>query len=103
MLSDFCGRVSDDDGFTLLDMLAVIVVLGIIGSIGVLSFIGMKERTEEDVCVSNLLQVESDYRRHFVVDEVVHSDFLFSEHLLQYDEICPVGGMVGYDDGRVEV
>ncbi len=43
-------------GFTLVELLAVVVILEIVFSIAVISLGGTKERAEADVCVANQVQ-----------------------------------------------
>lgn len=90
-------------GFTLIELLAVIVILSILMSIAVVSVFGIAERTEKDVCEANRLELERNYRVHLIVESKVHTVTAFNEFLLSYgDEICPVGGEISYDDGKVE-
>lgn len=92
-----------NQGFTLIELLAVIVILGILMSIAVLSVLGVTERTESEVCEANRLELGRYYRVHLIVEGKVHTSTAFKEFMLGYgDEICPVGGKVSYDDGKVE-
>jgi prepilin-type N-terminal cleavage/methylation domain-containing protein len=47
---------SDQRGVTLVELLAVIVILGIVFSIAIISLGGTKERAEEDVCAANRVE-----------------------------------------------
>jgi hypothetical protein len=85
------------------ELLAVIVILGIVFSIVVISLGGTKERAEEDVCAANRVEMENQYRVHLVLEDVEHSDVVFSAFLKEFgSEVCPVGGVVSYSDGHVE-
>jgi prepilin-type N-terminal cleavage/methylation domain-containing protein len=84
-------------GFTLLELLAVIVILGIVFSIAVISLGGTKERAEECVCAANRLELENQYGRHLLLEDVEHSDVVFASFLSEFgSEVCPVGGVVPY-------
>ncbi len=43
----------DERGLTLVEVLAVIVILGIVTSVAVLSFVGVREQVVVDVCHAN--------------------------------------------------
>jgi hypothetical protein len=84
-------------------LLAVIVILGIVFSIAVISLGGTKERTEEDVCAANREELENQYGRHLLSEDVEHRDVVFSSFLNEFgSEVCPVGGGVRYSDGHVD-
>jgi prepilin-type N-terminal cleavage/methylation domain-containing protein len=93
----------DQRGFTLVKLLAVIVILGIVFSIAVISLGGTKERAEEDVCVANRVELENQYRGHFALGEVEHSDVVFASFLSDFGSgVCPVGGVVRYSNGHID-
>ncbi|WP_010175464.1 type IV pilin protein [Bacillus coahuilensis] len=94
--------LKNERGLTLIELLAAVAILGVLSAIAVVSYFGIKENTERDVCDANLLQLEKDYGRHLVLEELDHSDGLFGQFLVGYDEICPIGGVVSYVDGHVE-
>lgn len=48
-------------GLTLIELLAVIVIIGLLSSIAVISVLGLIKDTEEDVCEANRWQLEKDY------------------------------------------
>jgi prepilin-type N-terminal cleavage/methylation domain-containing protein len=95
--------VKGNNGFTLIELLAVIVILGIIFSIAVISLGGTKESAEEDVCAANRLELENQYKGYLALEDVEHSDVMFSTFLKEFgSEVCPVGGVITYTDGHVD-
>ncbi|WP_061808967.1 type II secretion system protein [Rossellomorea vietnamensis] len=95
--------VRDQRGFTLVEILAVIVILGIVFSIAVISLGGTKERAEADVCAANRLELAKQYGGHLALKGVEHSDVVFHAFLREFgSELCPVGGVIDYMDGYVE-
>jgi prepilin-type N-terminal cleavage/methylation domain-containing protein len=51
--------IRNQRGFTLVELLAVIVILGIVFSLAVISLGGTKEKAEADVFAANLVELES--------------------------------------------
>ncbi|RIW36059.1 type II secretion system protein [Bacillus salacetis] len=94
--------VIDKRGLTLIELLAVVVILGIISSIAVLAVLGVIGDTEEEVCEANQLQLEKEYHQDLVLNEVEHSDLRFTSYLVKFGEVCPVTGDITYVDGHVE-
>ncbi|MBN8193793.1 type II secretion system protein [Bacillus sp. NTK074B] len=95
--------IREQRGFTLVELLAVIVILGIVFSIAVISLVGTKEKAEMDVCAANRLELEKQYMGHLALEDVEHSDVVFHPFLMEFgSELCPVGGMITYTDGHVE-
>jgi prepilin-type N-terminal cleavage/methylation domain-containing protein len=92
------------NGFTLVELLAVIVILGIVFSIAKISLGGTRERVEEDVCAANRVELENQYKGHLALEVVEHSDVMFSTFLKEFDsdEVCPVGGVITYTDGHID-
>jgi hypothetical protein len=70
--------------------LAVIVIIGLLSFIAVIFVLGMIEGTEEDVCEANRRQLEKDYHRELVLNEVDHSESRFDLYVLWFGEVCPV-------------
>ncbi|WP_197489751.1 type II secretion system protein [Rossellomorea aquimaris] len=97
-------RLMDNQrGLTLVELLAVIVVIGVVFSIAVISLGGTKERTEADVCAANRVELENQYRGHLALEDVEHSNVVFSTFLKELgSEVCPVGGAINYLDGHVD-
>jgi prepilin-type N-terminal cleavage/methylation domain-containing protein len=93
----------DQRGFTLVELLAVIVILGIVFSIAVISLGGTKEKAEKDVCAANRVELENQYRGHLALGDVEHSDVVFAAFLSEFgSEVCPVGGAITYPDDHVD-
>jgi prepilin-type N-terminal cleavage/methylation domain-containing protein len=91
-----------NNGFTLIEVLAVLVILSILAAIAVPSYVGYIDRTEREVCYANSIELERMYNGYLHLEGVDHSDFRFSQYIQEFfGEICPSGGEINYLDGHV--
>lgn len=89
-------------GFTLIEVIVVIAILGILTGIAVPRFSGYVQKAKQAVCESNIGTVERFYVVKLEMDELEHSDFVFDAFLMEYeDDLCPLGGTYSYVDGRL--
>jgi len=90
-----------EKGFTLIEVFAVIVPIGILGSLAVPAVGHLIENAEADVCDVNRSEVSRLYHNHLVLESVEHSDVLFMQFREQFSDTCPIGGNYGLVDGEV--
>ncbi|WP_010200279.1 prepilin-type N-terminal cleavage/methylation domain-containing protein [Bacillus sp. m3-13] len=101
MLKNFAAR--KNDGLTLVEILAVVVVLGILAAIAVPSVLGHISKTEIDVCDVNSSELLKRYNQELVLEDKNHSDLEFTSFLVEHGEyVCPLGGTYRYVDEEVE-
>lgn len=61
------------------------------------------EKTKEEVCNVNCLQLEKMYYLYLLMEEIEHSEVIFVQFLQEYEEhICPDHGNISYVDGKVK-
>ena len=91
------------DGFTLVELIVVIAILGIITVIAVPRLAGFRSIAEEKVCTANRKTVERVYLAFLVESDIDHEDGLFDQFVIEnFDDVCPAGGVIKYEDGVVK-
>jgi len=90
-------------GYTSVELIVVVAILGIIAAIAVPRLTGFKSMAEERVCDANQVTVERMYTAFLVKNDIDHEDSIFSQFLAKsFDKICPAGGVISYEDAKVK-
>ena len=90
-------------GFTLVELLAVLAILGILAGIAIPSVFRLVEKAEVDACHASVVEIERMYETYLVIENVDHTDMRFSQYL--NDNVENTGSLHGelsYVDGRVQ-
>lgn len=94
---------SEEKGFTLVELLAVIVILGIIAAIAVPAVFGIIEKSREDVCYTNRSELARMYKSYLDIESKKDTKENFDVYLLDSGYgICPSDGVISYDDGVIK-
>lgn len=70
-------------GFTLVELIALIAMIGIIVAVAVSIFAGIINKAEESACDFNLKTVEKIYSTFLAENDVVHKDSVFKQFLIE--------------------
>lgn len=100
VLSDRSNR--GKKGYTLIELILVIVILSIIAAIVMPSFFGYMEFAIGKVCNSNCLELNKSYNTYLELRSIQHSEIVFDKFLEENDGICPRNGEISYKDGLIK-
>ena len=97
------------DGFTIIELLVVIIIMGVLIGIAIVSYINLIERAHLGVCLSNQKTIEKARVYHYVhydnygenMEEIVVSLNLIG--LIANDLVCPSGGTYIFAKSSPEV
>lgn len=89
-------------GLTLIELLAVLVVISILVIIASLSLVSIIEKANSDVCYTNRIALEQSYEMYLTLENQNHNDEMFKVHTREFNgKLCPENGEVTYLDGKV--
>ena len=93
----------NNKGFTLIEVLIVIVILGILASIIYPKFADVIARSQEKVCLANCSQIERTYYSFLFLEDKTHCDVFFEEFFQEYEDIniCPNEGNISFVNASV--
>lgn len=95
-------RCQNNRGFTLIELVVVITIIGILLSIGIVEYSGIRNRTDTIVCKANRKTIENlrayNYEKYSVYGnslddlELALIEIGFLSHSTKEDLVCPIDG-----------
>lgn len=94
--------LNNSKGYTLMELLAVLIILGIVSLIAVPSVLASIEKAKEEMCEVNRVEISRVYQLRLMSNEMAHNEKVFKTHLLEMNSSpCPEDGIFMYKDGMI--
>ncbi len=94
--------VQSGGGFTLVEVLLVLTVIGVVIAVSIPLFGGYLEQVSSAACMANRSQFRRMYEAHLIAEGKRHSLLEFGAFLDSYDkEICPGSGVIAFLEQRI--
>lgn len=97
-------RMSFKAGFTLVEIMIVIAIIGVLMAIAIPNFIKVRTTTQKNACMNNLRQIDAAKDQwalenaKALTDTPVDSDLIGSDKFLKLMPTCPANGRYTYND-----
>ncbi len=96
----------DRNGFTLIEVIVVISILGILIAIALPQYTTFIAKAKKKVCDVNIMQLNRNLKSSMVIDGIEIDDdnhSYFQLFILQYEgDICPDGGIITYENKEIK-
>lgn len=97
---------SKPQGFTLLEIMIIVSIIGLLAAIGIPNFIKARSISEKNVCINNLRQVSAAIQQYALEMKRSPTSAVTLDDLVPYLKgpvVCPSGGKTVFDSYEVTI
>lgn len=98
-------RKRQEQGFTLVEIMVVLLIVGVLVTLALPSWMGARARAQARTCVANLRQIQQAKEAYAIVSRAPNGATVSMSDLvptyLQEEPRCPAGGGAPYEVGAI--
>jgi len=93
-------RTSNKSGFTLVEIMIVVAIIGLLAAIAIPNFVNARSTSQQNACINNLRQMDGGMQEYALENKLASSSTYTLSNILPYIKltsggnlpVCPAGG-----------